>query len=124
MLSANTRIVGGLFLLLLFCQGLCYAQITMPKVFGDNMVLQRDIKIPVWGSSDPGSNIIAELGGIRVTTNANKDGNELIGFAVAGHDRQSQWAKAKIEGNEVVAYSDKVVNSEAIRYAWVDNPNM
>ncbi|MFD2034684.1 sialate O-acetylesterase [Belliella marina] len=80
MLSANTRIAGGLFILLLFCQGLCYAQITMPKVFGDNMVLQRDIKIPVWGSSDPGSNIIAELGGIRVTTKANKEGKWMVRF--------------------------------------------
>jgi sialate O-acetylesterase len=40
-----------LFLTLFLSQTSAYAQISLPKVFGDNMVLQRGIKIPVWGNS-------------------------------------------------------------------------
>lgn len=51
-----------------------------------------------------------------------KDGNEVTGFAIAGNDRQFYWAKAVIEEDEVVVYSDKVARPEAVRYAWADNP--
>jgi sialate O-acetylesterase len=51
-----------------------------------------------------------------------RDGNEVTGFAIAGSDRQFYWAKAVIEGDEVVVYSDKVAQPVAVRYAWADNP--
>ena len=51
-----------------------------------------------------------------------KDGKEVTGFAIAGKDKQLYWAKAIIEGNEVIVYSDKVNEPEAVRYAWADNP--
>jgi len=47
----------------------------------------------------------------------------LRGFAVAGADRKFVWAKAMIEGNEVVVWSEKVPNPIAVRYAWADNPD-
>lgn len=46
----------------------------------------------------------------------------LKGFAIAGEDRKFHWAKAKIEGNKVVVYSEKVKEPVAVRYAWADNP--
>lgn len=51
-----------------------------------------------------------------------KDGKEVRGFAIAGKDKQFYWAKATIEGNEAVVYSDKVAEPVAVRYAWADNP--
>jgi sialate O-acetylesterase len=51
-----------------------------------------------------------------------KDGKEVTGFAIAGNDKRFHWATAIIEGNEVVVYSDKVPEPEAVRYAWTDNP--
>ncbi len=51
-----------------------------------------------------------------------KDGKEVTGFAIAGSDKQFHWAKAVIEGNEVIVYSDKVAEPVAVRYAWADNP--
>ena len=47
----------------------------------------------------------------------------LSGFEVAGEDRKFHWAKAHIEGDRVVVYSDKVANPVAVRYAWSDNPD-
>ncbi|MBD2700078.1 sialate O-acetylesterase [Spirosoma sp. BT702] len=50
------------------------------------------------------------------------DGEELGEFAIAGADKKFVWAKAKIEGNNVVVWSDDVSNPQYVRYAWADNP--
>jgi sialate O-acetylesterase len=51
-----------------------------------------------------------------------KDGTEVRGFAIAGKDKLFHWAKAIIEGSEVIVYADEVTEPEAVRYAWADNP--
>jgi sialate O-acetylesterase len=51
-----------------------------------------------------------------------KGDGELKYFAVAGADKKFVWAKAKIEGNNVVVWNDQVPNPVAVRYAWADNP--
>ena len=45
------------------------------------------------------------------------------GFAVAGADRKLVWAEARIEGDRVVVWSDRVPSPVAVRYAWADNPS-
>jgi len=70
------------FILSLFVQTKGYTQITLPKVFGDNMVLQRGIKIPIWGNSAPETHIIAELGKFRTTTTADREGKWQVRFPV------------------------------------------
>jgi sialate O-acetylesterase len=57
--------------------------------------------------------------GSKLTT---KDDKQVTGFAIAGDDKKFYWAKAVIEGNDVVVYSDKVSKPKAVRYAWADNP--
>lgn len=47
----------------------------------------------------------------------------LKGFAIAGADKKFVWAKAYIENNEVVVYSDAISNPVAVRYAWANNPD-
>ncbi len=68
-------------LLYFFFQLTAHADITLPKVFGDNMVLQRGTKIPVWGKSTPGAFIIAQLGNVRATAKAGADGKWMVRFA-------------------------------------------
>lgn len=50
------------------------------------------------------------------------DGEELSQFAIAGADKRFVWAKAKIEGDKVVVWSDEVPEPKYVRYAWADNP--
>lgn len=50
-----------------------------------------------------------------------RDG-ELKEFAIAGSDRHFVWAKAKIINEEVIVWSEEIVNPVAVRYAWADNP--
>ena len=68
------------FILLLFFQIQARAQVTLPKVFGDDMVLQRGIKIPVWGNSTPGALITAKLGTVHTTAKAGPDGKWMVRF--------------------------------------------
>ncbi len=46
----------------------------------------------------------------------------LNGFAIAGEDKKFYWAKAYLEGNKVVVYSENVSKPTAVRYAWANNP--
>jgi sialate O-acetylesterase len=48
--------------------------------------------------------------------------DEVKGFAIAGVDRKWSWAKASIEGNDVVVWRDQVPHPVAVRYGWANNP--
>jgi len=47
-----------------------------------------------------------------------KSGKELLGFTIAGADSVFAPAQAKIEGHEVVVWSEKILKPLAVRYAW------
>jgi len=53
----------------------------------------------------------------------NSPKSELEGFAICGEDKQWVWADAKIDGDNVVVWSDKVAKPVAVRYGWANNPN-
>ena len=50
------------------------------------------------------------------------DGEEPAEFAIAGADKKFVWAKALIEGDKIVVWSDQVAQPLYVRYAWADNP--
>ena len=55
-----------------------YAAEVMPGLaapFGDNMVLQREMKVPVWGTAEPGVKISVAFAGQTQTTTADANGN-------------------------------------------------
>ncbi|WP_053990119.1 sialate O-acetylesterase [Mangrovimonas sp. TPBH4] len=60
------------FILLLSIFG--YAKVEMPLLFADDMVLQRNKPIPVWGWADANEKIEVSFNGQKVKTKANKDG--------------------------------------------------
>jgi len=49
-------------------------------------------------------------------------GTEIKGFSIAGEDHKFVWADAKIEGDSVLVWSDKVSKPVAVRYGWANNP--
>jgi len=51
-----------------------WAQVELPQIFSDNMVLQREIKVPVWGKAAPGSDVKIGFAGQSVTVKADNDG--------------------------------------------------
>lgn len=51
------------------------ANVTLPKIFGDNMVLQRNKQIPVWGWADVNEKITIRFNHQVKSITADKDGN-------------------------------------------------
>ena len=49
-------------------------------------------------------------------------GGELKGFAIAGADKKFVWAKARLDGDQVIVSSPEVKEPQAVRYAWAANP--
>ncbi len=52
----------------------------------------------------------------------NNPNSQLDGFAICGEDRKWVWADAKIDGNNVIVWSNEVPSPVAVRYAWANNP--
>ncbi|MDP0497718.1 MAG: sialate O-acetylesterase [Verrucomicrobiota bacterium JB024] len=50
------------------------AEVTLPSIFSDHMVLQRELANPVWGWADPGESISVSINGQTQTTTADSDG--------------------------------------------------
>lgn len=50
------------------------AQIKLPAVLSDNMVLQRGMPVPVWGTAAKGERVTVTFGGQKHTARAGKDG--------------------------------------------------
>lgn len=68
----KTRFTVGLLICL---YGLpVHAAVQLPGVFSDHMVLQRDAKVPVWGTAQPGEQVTVSFAGQSVSATANKQG--------------------------------------------------
>ncbi len=77
---AKTRQITGARHLLFLTAGLLLfgtvltAEIRLPAVLGDHMVLQQDKPIKVWGWAEPGEGISVKLGDQSAQTTVDKDG--------------------------------------------------
>jgi len=63
-----------LFVFFWFALSLAKAAVVLPRLFSDNMVLQRNMRVPVWGRADPGEKVTAELGSHLSETTADTEG--------------------------------------------------
>ncbi len=64
-----------LLILLAVCAPLnVNAELTLPALFGDHMVLQRDYPNPAWGKTDPNETVSVSIAGQTQTTTADADG--------------------------------------------------
>jgi sialate O-acetylesterase len=50
------------------------------------------------------------------------DGEDLSDFSIAGADKKFIWAKAKIEGDKIIVWSEEIKDPKYVRYAWADDP--
>jgi len=58
-----------------------FAQIKLPKLVSDGMVLQRDAKIKIWGWSSAGESIQVSFNDKNYNTKADKNGNWSVEFS-------------------------------------------
>lgn len=61
--------------------GRASADVKLPDLFSDNMVLQRGINAPVWGTADPGEAVTVTLGDQKQTATADNNGKWMVKLA-------------------------------------------
>jgi sialate O-acetylesterase len=62
-------------LLILLAPATLLAELSLPHFFSNNMVLQRDREVAIWGKANPGANITLNFKGRQVNTWANAGGH-------------------------------------------------
>ena len=70
----------------------------------------------------PETDIVNSLTNKTAPLVRNSPNSQLEGFAICGEDRKWVWADAKIDGNNVIVWSNEVPSPVAVRYAWANNP--
>lgn len=82
------------------------ADVTLPNIFGDHMVLQREQANPVWGKADASEKVTVTIDGQSHTTTATADGTwrvELEPLTVGGP------YELNVQGNNTVSFKDVLV---------------
>jgi sialate O-acetylesterase len=57
------------------------SKLSLASIFSDHMVLQRDVKLPIWGQATPGAKVEVKLAGQTKEATADKDGKWTVSFA-------------------------------------------
>ena len=78
------------------------AQLTLPSIFSDNMVLQQNIKIPVWGKCTPEVKVIVKFHGQEKITVADKEGNWKVYLSPISVDCNPQKMSIESEGSKII----------------------
>ena len=75
------------------------AAVKLPHVFGDNMVLQRQMPVPVWGWAESGEKITVKFGDQEKTATAGADGKWTVRLdALEASDKPAQMTVADGSG--------------------------
>jgi sialate O-acetylesterase len=56
------------------------AEVRLASPFTSHMVLQRDMKVPVWGTADAGETVTVDFAGQKISAQADADGNWRADF--------------------------------------------
>ncbi len=69
-----TQRLIGLLALVAVAASPVLAEVKLPALFGDHMVLQSNAKDPVWGTADPGEQVTVSVGDQKATAAADSQG--------------------------------------------------
>lgn len=83
------------------------AQVVVPLPFGDHMVLQRDRKVPVWGTAAPGERVTVAFAGQTVEAVANDKGKWRADLAPM--PASSEPRELVVRGTNTVTIKDVLV---------------
>jgi sialate O-acetylesterase len=84
----------------------CAADVRLPRIFGNQMVLQRDLPVRVWGKADPGEKVTVSIGKNESSATADEQGKwkvELPPLA-AGNP-----VEVKVSGKNTITLRDVLV---------------
>ena len=67
-----------------------FADVRVSNLFGDNIVLQREIAAPVWGTANPGEAVTVKIGEARATGRADAKGNWFVNLPAMKANSKAQ----------------------------------
>ena len=91
----------------LFAAAECAAAVTMPRVFGDNMVLQQGQRVPVWGKAAPGEKVTVSFAGQTATATADAQGRWKT--ALAPLKACAEGGEFRVAGENALTFKNVVV---------------
>lgn len=85
------------------------AELKLAGPFAEGMVLQRERKVPVWGTAKPGAKVTVSFGGAEVSGKAGSDGRWRVDLPKMAVSTESRTLRAAEEGGNTVSVGDVVV---------------
>lgn len=92
--------------LAVFCAQTAWC-LSLPKVFGDNMVLQQGRKVPVWGKAAPGEKVTVSFAGRKASAAAGADGRWRVDLPPLEADAAGR--DFTVEGSGTIVFKNVVV---------------
>ncbi|MDP7051575.1 MAG: sialate O-acetylesterase, partial [Verrucomicrobiota bacterium] len=103
-MSKNIFRVAALFLLIGFT---LKAEVKLPSIFGNHMVLQRDHANPIWGWAAPGEKVTVSIAGQSHVTSTGKDGEWRVKLRPLKVNAKGQTLT--IKGSNTITLADVLV---------------
>ena len=86
------------------------ADVTLPAILSDHMILQKAAKVPIWGKADPGEAVTVTLNqSTQQTATATTDGNGRWSLALDLHDAAQGPFEMVVQGKNRLVVSDILV---------------
>lgn len=92
-------------LALLFAAAPLRADVTLPAIFSDHMVLQSDVAVPVWGWAEPGEQVTVSIAGQTQTATADAQGAWRLKLAPL---KAGEALTLKVTGKNTLTVQDVV----------------
>ena len=83
------------------------ADVKLPAIFGDHMVLQQEAALPVWGTADPGEKVTVTVGAESATATTDASGRWLVKLKALPSG--SAPVTMAVEGKNKLTFSDVLV---------------
>ncbi len=109
--------------LLLATEAVMMADVTPSSMFGDHMVLQREMPVPVWGIAEPGEEVAVRFAGKVESTRADQSGKWKV--VLPALEASAEGQELMIDGKNRIVLKDVLVGEVWIcsgqsnmQYGW------
>ena len=83
--TKGLKLSVSMTLILICCFSSVLADVTLPGLISDHMVLQRDMDVKIWGRADQNENVIVRFNNQKKNTVAGSEGKWQVEFAAMKH---------------------------------------
>jgi len=84
-----------------------HAQVSLPAIFGDSMVLQQGMPVPVWGWAEPNEKVTVTIGDQTHSATADKQGRWQVKLDALKADKKGQTLT--VAGSNTIELKDVLV---------------